>query len=177
MDEITEDTTPSDNAALTGRLMSIIGPTVEGMGYELVRVQLSTGMRPTLQIMAERVDGAAMTVDDCAEISRAVSAVLDVEDPIEAAYTLEVSSPGIDRPLTRLKDFVRFAGFEARVETRQPVDGRRRFTGLLKGVDGDDVLVETTVGEARVPFALLLRAKLLMSDALLKAAEAGTHQH
>lgn len=167
----------SDSVPLSDRIQTIIAPSVDAMGYELVRVQLSTGMRPTLQIMAERVDGAPMTVDDCAEISRAVSALLDVEDPIEVAYTLEVSSPGIDRPLTRLKDFERFAGLEARVETRQPVEDRRRFTGLLKGIDGDNVLVETPVGLATIPFALIFRAKLVMNDALLAAAAAGAHQH
>ncbi|WP_044564255.1 ribosome maturation factor RimP, partial [Azospirillum sp. B4] len=117
------------------RIAGIIAPSVEAMGYDLVRVSLTGNARPTLQIMAERVDGAAMTVDDCAEISRAVSALLDVEDPIDVAYTLEVSSPGIDRPLTRPKDFERFAGFEVRVETSQPVDDRRRFIGMLKGIE------------------------------------------
>ncbi|MDZ5646832.1 ribosome maturation factor RimP [Nitrospirillum sp. BR 11828] len=159
------------------RIAGIIAPSVEAMGYDLVRVLLTGNARPTLQIMAERLDGAAMTVDDCAEISRAVSALLDVEDPIEVAYTLEVSSPGIDRPLTRLKDFERFAGFEVRVETSQPVDDRRRFIGMLKGIEDGKVLVEMPTGPAAVPFDLILRAKLVMNDALLKAAAEGKHQH
>ncbi|MBB6254927.1 ribosome maturation factor RimP [Nitrospirillum iridis] len=159
------------------RIAGIIAPSVEAMGYELVRVALTGNARPTLQIMAERVDGAAMTVDDCAEISRAVSALLDVEDPIEVAYTLEVSSPGIDRPLTRQKDFERYAGFEVRVETSQPVDDRRRFIGMLKGVEDGKVLVDMPTGPAAVPFDLILRAKLVMNDALLKAAAEGKHQH
>ncbi|MEA1677622.1 ribosome maturation factor RimP [Nitrospirillum sp. BR 11163] len=159
------------------RIAGIIAPSVEAMGYELVRVSLTGNARPTLQIMAERVDGAAMTVDDCAEISRAVSALLDVEDPIDVAYTLEVSSPGIDRPLTRPKDFERYAGFEVRVETSQPVDDRRRFIGMLKGIEGGKVLVEMPTGPAAVPFDLILRAKLVMNDALLKAAAEGKHQH
>ncbi|TWB22444.1 ribosome maturation factor RimP [Nitrospirillum amazonense] len=159
------------------RIAGIIAPSVEAMGYDLVRVSLTGNARPTLQIMAERVDGAAMTVDDCAEISRAVSALLDVEDPIDVAYTLEVSSPGIDRPLTRPKDFERFAGFEVRVETSQPVDDRRRFIGMLKGIEDGKVLVEMSTGPAAVPFDLILRAKLVMNDALLKAAAEGKHQH
>ncbi|MEC4592724.1 MULTISPECIES: ribosome maturation factor RimP [Nitrospirillum] len=159
------------------RIAGIIAPSVEAMGYDLVRVSLTGNARPTLQIMAERVDGAAMTVDDCAEISRAVSALLDVEDPIDVAYTLEVSSPGIDRPLTRPKDFERYAGFEVRVETSQPVDDRRRFIGMLKGIEDGKVLVEMPTGPAAVPFDLILRAKLVMNDALLKAAAEGKHQH
>ncbi|HYC03458.1 MAG TPA: ribosome maturation factor RimP [Azospirillaceae bacterium] len=152
------------------RIEGIITPTVEGMGYELVRVLITGGARPTLQIMAERQDGAGMTVDDCAEISRAVSALLDVEDPIAGAYTLEVSSPGIDRPLTRLKDFSTYAGYDARVEANAMIDGRRRFTGVLRGVEGEDVLIETTEGTARIPFGLVMRAKLVLTDALLRSA-------
>lgn len=172
------------------RIEQIVGPSVEGMGYELVRVQMSGGQRPTLQIMAERQDGRAMTVDDCADISRAVSALLDVEDPLPGAYTLEVSSPGIDRPLTRLKDFERFKGFEARIETKLPLDGRRRFRGLLDGVEGADVrlsLVEkpsdggkpgarkkapTVTASVVIPFHLVLKAKLELTEELLKAAAA-----
>lgn len=181
------------------RIGRIIEPSVEAMGYELVRVQLSGGQRPTLQIMAERSDGAAMTVEDCADISRAVSALLDVEDPLPGAYTLEVSSPGIDRPLTRLKDFERFAGFEARLETKAPVDGRKRFRGFLAGIEGDTVRLALPVekkarkgaakgapardgdaadpGDAEatlveIPFGLVLKAKLELTDELLKAAEA-----
>ena len=139
------------------------------MGYEIVRVLISGGRRPVLQVMAERVDGAPMTVDDCEGISRTVSALLDVEDPIAGAYSLEVSSPGIDRPLTRLRDFERYAGFEARIETRGLIDGRRRFKGILKGVAGGTVRLEVEGGLAEVPFDGILRAKLVLTDALMAA--------
>ena len=122
----------------TDRIQQIIAPSVEAMGYEIVRVQVSGTQRPTLQVMAERKDDAAMTVEDCADISRAVSALLDVEDPISCAYTLEISSPGIDRPLTRPKDFERFAGFEARIETRSPSTAASGSAVMLKGVEDGD---------------------------------------
>ncbi len=115
-------------AAIDRRIAEIITPVIEDLGYELVRVRLMTGKESTLQIMAQRPDGS-IEVDDCAAISTAVSAILDVEDPIVDAYTLEVSSPGIDRPLTRLKDFDRWIGFEAKIETEELIDGRRRFKG------------------------------------------------
>lgn len=155
----------------TGRIEQIITPSVEAMGYEVVRVQLTGGQRMVLQVMAERADGAAMTVEDCADISRAISAVLDVEDPIKSAYTLEVSSPGIDRPLTRLKDFERFAGFEAKLETRLATDGRKRFKGMLKGVEDGLVCIETEQGAARLEFDNILRAKLVLTDELIRASQ------
>lgn len=141
------------------------------MGYEVVRVQISGGQRAVLQIMAERADGAPMTVEDCADISRSVSALLDVEDPIREAYTLEVSSPGIDRPLTRLKDFERFAGFEARLESRMAIDGRKRFKGMLKGVEDGLVCIDTEQGPARLEFDNILRAKLVLTDELIRASQ------
>jgi ribosome maturation factor RimP len=153
----------------TGRIEQIIAPSVEALGYEIVRVLLLGGDRPTLQIMAERIDGAPMTVEDCADISRSISALLDVEDPIAGAYTLEVSSPGLDRPLTRLKDFERFAGFTVKLETRLAIDGRKRFKGTLTGIEGDDVLLDAESGPARVPFDNVLRAKLVITDELLRA--------
>ncbi|MGE5506588.1 MAG: ribosome maturation factor RimP [Actinomycetota bacterium] len=156
---------------LHSRLADLIAPSLEAMGYELVRVILQGKQRPTLQIMAERIDGAAMTVDDCAEISRGISALLDVEDPIQGAYTLEVSSPGIDRPLTRPKDFEIWAGFEAKLESSLPVDGRKRFKGRLRGLDGDGrVRIDTEAGEVAVPMADIRNAKLVMNDELLAAA-------
>ena len=156
---------------VTDRIARLIEPTLDGMGYDLVRVMLSGGHgRQALQIMAERRDRAGMTVDDCADISRAVSALLDVEDPLPGAYELEVSSPGIDRPLTRLDDYVRFAGFEAKVELSMPVDGRKRFRGRLKGVSGDRVVIETEDGEADLPFGAIQKAKLVLTDELLAAA-------
>jgi len=127
--------------------------------------------RQTLQVMAERQDRAGMTVDDCADISRALSALLDVEDPLPGAYNLEVSSPGIDRPLTRRDDFARFAGFEAKVELSAPVAGRKRFRGRLKGIDGDMIAIETDDGDAALPFGAVERAKLVLSDELIAAAQ------
>ena len=149
-----------------------MGPPIEAMGYELVRVLVTGGRRPTLQIMAEKADGSGMSVDDCARISRTISAVLDVEDPISGEYTLGVSSPGIDRPLTRLKDFRRYAGFEARVDLAAPVDGRKRFNGRLLGVDdAERVLVETEPGvREALPFEGIARAKLILTDELVAAS-------
>ncbi len=156
----------------TGRIEQIISPSVEAMGYEVVRVQVTGGQRAVLQVMAERADGAPMTVEDCADISRSVSALLDVEDPIKGAYTLEVSSPGIDRPLTRLKDYERFAGFEAKLETRLAVDGRKRFKGMLKGVEDGLVCIDSEQGAARLEFDNILRAKLVLTDDLIRASQA-----
>jgi ribosome maturation factor RimP len=156
------------------RIATMIEPALTGMGYELVRVQLSGATHMTLQIMAERVDGENMTVDDCADISRAVSALLDVEDPIDAAYSLEVSSPGIDRPLVKPADYERWAGFEARIETAQPVDGRKRFRGRLLGLAGDEVKLRLDDGaDATVPLAVISRAKLILTDDLIEAAQSG----
>ena len=164
--------------AVSDRIAELITPTLESMGYELVRVHVSGGRNnQTLQIMAERQDGKAVTVDDCETISHTVSAQLDVADPIASAYSLEVSSPGIDRPLTRLKDYERFAGFEAKLQLVQPVDGRRNFRGILRGVEGKDISIETVPekkGEdgtkIKLPFSTIDQAKLVMTDALMKAA-------
>lgn len=146
-----------------------IAPAIEAMGYDIVRVVLSGRRRPRLQIMAERKDGAGMVVDDCVAVSRAASAILDVEDPISGPYELEVSSPGIDRPLTRLADFERFAGFEAKLETALPLDGQRRWKGCLLGLDGETVRLQTKTGEVALPFAAIEKAKLVLTDALLAA--------
>lgn len=159
--------------AIDRRLAEIIAPTIEGLGFELVRVRLMGGERKTLQIMADRPEGG-IDVDDCGRISTAVSAVLDVEDPIEDAYTLEVSSPGIDRPLTRLKDFEAWAGHEARLETAEMIDGRKRFKGRIMGTEGDEVLIEienqgedVTIG---LKFDWLADAKLVLTDDLIAEA-------
>jgi ribosome maturation factor RimP len=156
--------------AETGKMSEVarlIAPSLEAMGYALVRVRLSGGGRPTLQIMAERIDGREMTVDDCADISRAVSALLDVEDPIAGAYVLEVSSPGLDRPLTRPEDFSRFAGHEAKLELADAVDGRKRFRGRLLGLEGDKVRIAAEEGESVLPVATIRSAKLVLTDALI----------
>ncbi|MEX5728011.1 ribosome maturation factor RimP [Rhodovulum iodosum] len=158
--------------AIDRRLAEILTPVIEGMGYELVRIRLMGGKTKTLQIMAERAEGG-IEVDDCAEISTAVSAVLDVEDPIEDAYTLEVSSPGIDRPLTRLKDFETWEGHEAKLETVDLIDGRRRFKGILGGVEDGEVLIEIEgpAGEAitiGLNYEWLSDAKLVLTDELIR---------
>ncbi len=158
-------------AQLTDRIEELIAPTVESMGFEIVRIQLSGDRRPRLQVMAERKDGKGMRVEDCASVSRAVSAVLDVEDPISGAYTLEVSSPGVDRPLTRPKDFERFAGLLARVELSRPLDGRRRFKGVLMGIEGDEVILEVDGEAVSLPFPDIAKAKLVLTDELLAATE------
>lgn len=169
LDDMTNDLIAK--AAMDRRLAEIITPVIEDMGFELVRVRLMGGKTHTLQIMAERPEGG-IEVDDCAKISTAVSAVLDVEDPIVDQYMLEVSSPGIDRPLTRLKDFETYEGYEAKLETTELIDGQRRFKGILAGVEGDEVLVnieqhgeEVTVG---LNFDWLSDAKLVLTDDLIK---------
>jgi len=156
----------------TGKIEAMIAPSLDAMGYRVVRVAVTGGRRATLQIMAERRDDQAMTVEDCAEISRTVSALLDVADPIAGAYTLEVSSPGIDRPLVRREDFARFAGFEAKIELTQPQDGRRRFRGKLLGVEGDAVRLLVDDAPVALPLAAVARAKLVLTDALLAASRA-----
>ncbi len=154
-------------AAMDRRITEIISPTIEDMGYEVVRVRLMTGKESHLQIMAQKPDGT-IEVDDCAKISTAVSALLDVEDPILDAYTLEVSSPGIDRPLTRLKDFDQWEGFEAKIETDELIDGRRRFKGNLAGTEGDEVLIEIEEGTIGLKFEWLTDAKLVLTDELIR---------
>ncbi|MCC5984811.1 MAG: ribosome maturation factor RimP [Rhodobacteraceae bacterium] len=156
--------------AIDKRLAGIIAPVIEGMGFELVRLRLMAGKTRTLQIMAERPEGG-IEIEDCAQISTAVSAVLDVEDPLEDAYTLEVSSPGIDRPLTRLKDFDLWNGYEARLETEELIDGRRRFKGTLAGTEDDEVLIDIEQGPDTVTIGLrfdwLSDAKLVLTDELI----------
>ncbi len=154
-------------AAMDRRLAEIITPVIEDMGYELVRVRLMSGKTSTLQIMADKPDGG-IEVDDLAQISTAVGAVLDVEDPIIDEYALEVSSPGIDRPLTRLKDFANFEGYEAKIETDDLIDGRRRFKGELAGVEGDEVLINIEEGTVGLKFEWLTDAKLVLTDELIK---------
>ena len=152
---------------LDQRLAEILTPVIEGLGFELVRLRLMSGKTMTLQIMAERPEGG-IEVDECAEISTAVSAVMDVEDPIEDNYTLEVSSPGIDRPLTRLKDFDRWDGYEVKIETTEMIDGRRRFKGNLVGTEGDEVLIEIEEGTIGLKFEWLSDAKLVLTDELIR---------
>lgn len=157
-----------DQASLVAQ---IVEPSLNATGYDLVRVQISGGDNMTLQIMAERRDGAEMTVEDCADISRDISAVLDIEDPIPDAYTLEVSSPGLDRPLVRLEDFDRFSGFEARIDTQSPIIDRKRFRGLLEGTDGDTVLIVVDGESYAIPYEEIARAKLVLTDELIAASQ------
>ncbi len=156
--------------AIDRKLAEIISPVIEGLGFELVRVRLMGGKTRILQIMADRPDGGII-VEDCATISTAVSAVLDVEDPLEDQYVLEVSSPGIDRPLTRLKDFDMWEGYEARIETTELIDGRRRFKGMLAGTEDDEVLIELEEGAETLTIGLkfdwLSDAKLILTDDLI----------
>ncbi|MBV8165504.1 MAG: ribosome maturation factor RimP [Alphaproteobacteria bacterium] len=154
-------------AGVAARVTALIAPTLESLGYDLVRVQFIPGGRASLQIMAERCDGQAMQIEHCTEISRAVSALLDVEDPVPGRYELEVSSPGIDRPLTRASDFERFAGFEVKLETGRPVLGRKRFRGRLLGLAEGVVRVKEGDTEHAVPFADIAKAKLVLTDELL----------
>lgn len=156
--------------AIDRRLAEIVTPVIEGLGFELVRIRLMGGNTRTLQIMADRPEGG-IEVDDCGAISNAVSLVLDVEDPLEDNYILEVSSPGIDRPLTRLKDFDMWEGYEARIETTELISGRRRFKGTLVGTEGDEVLIEIEEAGAPVTIGLqfdwLSDAKLILTDELI----------
>jgi len=153
-------------AAIDKRLAAIVQPLIEGLGYELVRIRLMSGKHATLQIMADKPEGG-IEVDDCAKISSALSAVLDVEDPIEGEYTLEVSSPGIDRPLTRLKDFDMWVDYEAKMETSELIDGRKRFKGKLRGTEGNEVLIEIPEGTIGLEFDWLTDAKLVLTDELI----------
>jgi ribosome maturation factor RimP len=155
---------------LEGRIADIIVEPLEAQGYELVRVQVTGTETPTVQIMADRADGAAFTLDDCEVLSRLLSAVLDVEDPITSAWNLEVSSAGIDRPLTRTKDFVKYAGFDARIELNFPgPNGRKRFSGVLMGADSDIVRLKLENGEAvELKRADIRKARLVLTDALIE---------
>lgn len=152
------------------QIRELIESAVEGLGFELVRVTYGGGRKPTLQIMAERPDGT-MSVDDCARVSREVSLILDVEDPLPGEYLLEVSSPGVDRPLTRAKDFERWVGFETKVELLTQIDGRRRFKGRMTSFDGSEVVINTDEGDVVLPFADIAKAKLILTDELLAAVQ------
>ena len=154
------------HAAIDRRLAEIIQPVVEDMGFELVRVRMMGGKNKVVQIMAQREDGS-IEVDECAKISNELSAILDVEDPIEEEYALEVSSPGIDRPLTRMKDFDLWDGYEAKLETSDLIDGRRRFKGILAGTEDDEVLITIDAGTIGLKFEWLSDAKLILTDELI----------
>ena len=158
---------------LEARVAALIEPSLADMGYEVVRLSILGRERPTVQVMADRQDGALIGVEDCERISRRIGAVLDVEDPIPGAWSLEVSSAGIDRPLVRTKDWERFAGHQARVEMHVPVDGRKRFTGTVLGADEGAARLRLDEGaEVVLPRADMRRAKLVLTDALIEATAA-----
>jgi ribosome maturation factor RimP len=150
------------------QIVELIEPALADMGLEIVRVLFKGGDQTVLQVMLDRADGERIDVDDCSDASRTISALLDVADPVPGSYDLEVSSPGIDRPLTRAKDFELFAGFEARVELAQAQDGQRRYVGRLKGLIGDDVCITSNGKDIALPLAAIAKAKLVLTDELIK---------
>ena len=150
-------------------LEDMLEPVVDGMGYELVRVLTIGAKNPTLQVMIDRKDGKDVTVDDCAAVSRRLSDVLDEKDPIESQYSLEVSSPGIDRPLTKPEHFARFSGYEAKIETSTVIEGRKRFKGRISGIDDkNNIAFEMDGTEYVIPFDEVAKAKILITDELLQ---------
>jgi len=152
-------------------LLELLDPVAEAAGYEIVRLRLMGGEHARrLQIMAERPSDGDMNVEDCARLSRAISEIMDAADPIAGEYTLEVSSPGVDRPLTRLKDFAVFEGYEARLELDRVAEGRKRFKGVLAGVEDDAVAIDLEGEEetAMIPFSWIVEAKLILTDQLMK---------
>ena len=149
------------------KLAELLNPILEDLGFEMVRIRLSSGDPSTLQIMADRLNGQ-IGVDDLANINTSIGTILDVEDPITENYTLEISSPGIDRPLTRKKDFDNYQGYEAKLETTELIDGRRRFKGILAGISDDEVLINLEEGTVGLKFNWLSDARLVLSDDLIK---------
>lgn len=154
-------------------LQEMLEPLIDEMGFELVRMITIGNVNPTLQVMIERKDRKNLIVDDCAAVSRAISALLDEKDPIDGRYNLEVSSPGLDRPLTALENFVRFAGFEAKIETDAEIEKRKRFKGRIVRVDDNaNIIFAMDDKEYIIPYDAVVKAKLLLTDELLAAAAA-----
>ena len=156
---------------LSARIEQLIAPTLLGMGIDTVRVLITGKVEKTLQIMVEPTDGSETTVEHCASASRAISAILDVEDPIDGEFRLEVSSPGLDRPLVKLKDFERFAGFEAKLEMLRPINGQRRYQGRVLRVEDDEIVILADGAETRLKYADVRRSKLILTDDLLATME------
>jgi ribosome maturation factor RimP len=156
---------------VAAEIASLVEPSLNDMGFRLVRVTVSGRNGTTVQIMAERPDGT-MSVDECADVSRSLSPLLDAHDPIAGQYTLEISSPGIDRPLVRTSDFEAWAGHEAKIETKEAIAGRRRFRGVIQGLEGDDVRVDVPPDqggpELRVPVGGIAEARLVLTDELIR---------
>lgn len=151
-------------------IYDMVAPTIENMGFDVVRIMTIGQQNPTVQIMIERKDGENLVVDDCAAVSRAVSEILDEKDPIDGEYSLEVSSPGLDRPLTKPEHFARFAGYETKIETDTAVDGRKRFKGKIIALDDGDVIrFAMDDKEYNIPFDAVAKAKLVLTDELLNA--------
>jgi ribosome maturation factor RimP len=150
------------------RVIALIEPTASELGFRIVRVRVSGNRRKRLQIMAERLTDGEMSVEDCGRLSRALSPVFDLEDPVPGDCDLEVSSPGIDRPLMRIEDFERFKGHVAKCETAAMSDGQRRFRGEIAAIEGDVIVLATEQGEARLPFSALSDARLVMTDKLIE---------
>lgn len=150
-----------------------IAPTLEAMGFEVVRVAVTgDGGRRALQVMADRADGSLINIDDCTTISVTLNDLFEADDPLDGAYNLEISSAGIDRPLTRPKDFTAYAGFEAKVQTRRPIDGRKKFRGLLEGLSDENSVRLVVDGEqVTLPLSEVDRAQLILNDALIAATE------
>jgi ribosome maturation factor RimP len=161
--------------AMTEELKAIIEPVADAMGFEVVRISFGGGGRPILQVMAERPDGT-MTVEDCTRLSRELSVFLDVENPVPGGYLLEVSSPGIDRPLTRLKDFERYEGCDAKLELHEPVNGQRRWRGVLAGVENDQIALADQNEKHLFGFSQIRKAKLVLTEALLAEQGAGPEE-
>ncbi len=166
----------------TTAIERLIEPAAGQLGFELVRVAMIGGTSdPTLQVMAERPDTRQLSIDDCAELSRAISDIIDREeeagrDPIDGAYRLEVSSPGIDRPLTRRTDYADWAGHEARLKLAEPLDGAKQLSGIIDGIDGDTISLATPKGARAIPFAQVASAKLLLTDKLINATAPLSHE-
>ena len=152
------------------KIKELISPVIESLGYEVVRVQIYDEGTKTLQIMVDRLDGVNLNVDDCSTISKEISVIIDVNDPISENYLLEVSSPGIDRPLLLFKDFQKYAGFHARVDMNIALDGRKKFKGKLTGVEGDNIRIRIKEETYSLPFSEIEKAKLLLTQELLDAA-------
>jgi ribosome maturation factor RimP len=147
------------------QIISLVEPVIKDKGFELVSLRLQG---PDLQIMAENADTRNITVDECAMLSREISTLLEVEDPIKGAYRLEISSPGIDRPLVKPDDYTDFKGFEAKIEVNPPIEGQKRFRGRLKGMDNEEILLETDHGLAYLPLESVEKAKLVLTDELIR---------
>ena len=157
---------------LERKIKEVLLPSLEAIGFSLVRIRImGGGENRTLQLMIDRLDEQPISIEDCAFVSRNVSALLDVEDPINGAYMLEVSSPGIDRPLTKERDFERYVGFEAKLELRDVQDGQRRFRGRLLGCENGVVKLLTEAGETSLSFGTIAAAKLILTDELVAAHE------